>query len=492
MKIFKKILMLCMMSALCLTTAMIGVEAKSGAILKIVANSRVGANDREVYSFDMTVSDKTLLEGLTAEDFDITGNKASTVLDANTGSLCQDFADDGIELSVNDNVLTMNVKQFAYSNDDWKVECAKNPDLDFTRKDIDQVNTDTLDEAIIGTFTYAGLSRKYALYVPKDANGPVPLVVWNHGGGEYAIDIETNLIKNKGLTAWPEAGYKTAVLMIQVSNENYSYGTSENEAKKQLIDQNNALQAALIKKLIAEGKVDEKRVYVTGASSGGGATMRFLMQYPEMFAGAIACCSMDPIVTVHNQSYAALKKEKDSFETIVNNFEKAFQDKVYTWDEAKGAMVEKQVNTQSLLNVPVYFTHAENDPVCSVTSSKAMYQAMSNLGDTNNKLTIWSDEDMAKVGISNSTILNGTPVILHWSWVKLFNEVGEGTPMNWLFKQTKTTQTETPIEKPTEKPVDTNKTSTSVKTGDDSAIAVMASIMMLSAGAYVTIKKYAR
>lgn len=39
--------------------------------------------------------------------------------------------------------------------------------------------------------------------------------------------------------------------------------------------------------------------------------MRFLMQYPEIFAGAIACCSMDPIVPVHNQTFAALGREKD-------------------------------------------------------------------------------------------------------------------------------------------------------------------------------------
>lgn len=494
MKIFKKIIMICIATVLCLTTTIIGVQAKGSTVKRIVANSRVGANDREVYSFDITVSDKTILEGLTAEDFDITGNKASTVLDVETGGLCADYANDGIELTINDNVLTMNVRQFSYSGK-WSVECTKNADLNFTSADVDKVNTDILDEAIRGTYTYAGLTREYALYVPKDAKGPVPLVVWNHGGGEYAIDIETNLIKNRGLTAWPEAGYQTAVLMIQVSNENYSYGTSENEAKKQLIDQNNALQAALIKELIAKNIVDEKQVYVTGASSGGGATMRFLMQYPELFAGAIACCSMDPIVTVHNQSFATLGKEKDSYDTIVNNFENAFQGNVYTYDETTKEMVAKKVDTQALLNLPIYFTHAENDPTCSVTSSKAMYQAMSNLGDTNNKITIWSDEDMAKVGISNSTILTGTPVLLHWSWVKVFNETGEGTPMNWLFQQVKIVEDTKPVETPTEKPAETtltNKSVASVQTGDDSAIAVMASIMMLSAGAYVTIKKYAK
>ncbi|WRK53474.1 prolyl oligopeptidase family serine peptidase [Coprobacillaceae bacterium CR2/5/TPMF4] len=178
----------------------------------------------------------------------------------------------------------------------------------------------------------------------------------------------------------------------------------------------------MIKQLINDGYVDANRVYVTGASSGGGATMRFAMQYPELFAGAIACCSMDPIVWVHFNY-------QDSYEQIVANFENAFQGNVYTWDESQGQMVEKAVDTQSLINLPIYFTHAENDTTCSVTSSKAMYEALNNLGAKNNHLTVWSDSEMAEDGIA--------PQILHWSWVKVLNHNEEGSPMNWLFKQSK-------------------------------------------------------
>ncbi|MGN1182671.1 MAG: prolyl oligopeptidase family serine peptidase, partial [Faecalibacillus sp.] len=302
-------------------------EENSLKINSIVAKTRIGANDKEVYSFIVTVNDASLIKDLKAEDFDITGNKSSTVFDVETGTWCEDYKNDELAISISDNVITMNFKQFVYGND-WNVTCHKLTHLSFTAKDVSKVNTSILDEAVRGKITYAGLTREYALYVPSDATGPVPLVIWNHGGGEYAIDLETNLTKNRGLTAWPEEGYQTAVLMIQVANENYSYGASESEEKKKLIDQNNALQAALVRQLINKNIVDKNRVYVTGASSGGGATMRFLMQYPEMFAGAIACCSMDPIVPVHNQSFAVIGKEKDSFETIVSHFEDAFQDKV--------------------------------------------------------------------------------------------------------------------------------------------------------------------
>ena len=410
-------------------------------VTHIVANSKVGANDREVYSFDVTVNDITLVQDLKAEDFDITNNIATTVLDVDTGTWCAPYENDEISLSIDGNTITLTCKQFKYDNT-WEVVCTKYPELSFKKDDVDDLKTDILDDTTRGTYTYAGLTREYALYVPKDVEGPVPLVVWNHGGGEYNIDLETNLLKNRGLTAWPESGYKTAVLMIQVANPNYSYGTSESPERQMLIDQNNALQAALIKDLIKNGTVAENRVYITGASSGGGATMRFLMQYPELFAGAIACCSMDPIVTVHNQSFKVLGKEKDSFDTIVSNFENAFQGKVYTWDADQDKMVEKQVNTKSLINVPIYFTHAQNDPTCSVDSSKAMYQAFKNLGDTNNKITIWSNDDLKEEGLSDALFDATNPnsaYLLHWSWVKVFNHNEAGSPMNWLFKQSRTT-----------------------------------------------------
>ena len=79
------------------------------------------------------------------------------------------------------------------------------------------------------------------MYLPKNADGSVkknvPLVVWNHGGGEYKGNLEDTLVANKGLTGWVDAGYDVAVLQMQVGNENYSYGAAENEDKKKLIDQ---------------------------------------------------------------------------------------------------------------------------------------------------------------------------------------------------------------------------------------------------------------
>lgn len=485
MKRLKKLVIVVMTLIIAIGIGAIGVNAANLQITSIVANTYVGDGQREVSSFEITVNDINLVTDLNAEDFDITGNFSTIPLDLN-GKNVSEYENDEISLSISENTITLSVKPFNYSRQ-WSVECNESA-LSFDYNDVTTLKTRTLDDALRGTFTYAGLTREYALYLPKNADGSakqkVPLVVWNHGGGEYAGQLENTLVANRGLTAWSEAGNETAVLQIQVANQNYSYGAAFDEAKKSLIDQNNALQAALIKELISEGTVDADRIYVTGASSGGGATMRFVMQYPELFAGAIACCSMDPIVWVHWNN-------QDSYEKIVQNFETAFQGQVYTWDEDSNKMVTKDVDTEKLLELPIYFTHAQNDSTCSVNSSKAMYEALNNLGAKNNHLTIWSDAEMAEAGLAGP--------LLHWSWVKIFNSNEEGSPMNWLFKQTNALPQEPQqpqIPEKTEKLDDIqvldNSPSKSVKTGDDMAVELMVIVMTLSLLAGVTLvnKKY--
>ncbi|WP_296877843.1 prolyl oligopeptidase family serine peptidase [Thomasclavelia sp.] len=492
MRKIKQLFVTLMAFSLMLTFSVSIVKATDGLeVTLIVANTYVGDGQREVSSFEITVNDIDLVNNLVAEDFDIVNNVGTIPFDVNTGELVTAYEDDEITLSLQDNTIIMNVKAFNYNgdynNNQWQVNCEKYPELSFNKEDVTTLNTRTLDDAIRGSYTYAGITREYALYLPANSDGSyktdVPLVIWNHGGGEYAGDIENTLVANRGLTSWVEAGYDCAVLEFQISNENYSYGASFDESKKALIDRNNALQAAFAKQLISDGWVDENRVYVTGASSGGGATMRFVMQYPELFAGAIACCSMDPIVWVHFNN-------QDSYETIVENFETAFQGYVYTWDETSKQMVTKNIDTDALINLPIYFTHAQNDTTCSVNSSKAMYEALNNLGAQNNHLTIWSDAEMAEDGLPAGPLL-------HWSWVKIFNHNEEGTPMNWLFKQVK--MTTVPKEDEVKEPVQsenvvttTDNKTTAVKTGDDSSLELLAGMagITLLTGYCLMKKKY--
>lgn len=381
MKKLKKLFLTAITLSMTLGLSFGSVSATTGLeVQSIVANTFVGDGQREVSSFEIEVNDASLIADLTADDFDITNNVSSIPYDLTTGEMVTDYVDDGISIAIEDNTIVMNVKSFDYTGkynadftkNPWQITCEKYPELSFNKDNVTELKTRTLDNVIRGEYTYAGLTREYALYLPKNSNGSyktdVPLVVWNHGGGEYAGEIEN---------------------------------------------------------------------------------------------------------------------------TLVANFENAFQGNVYTWDESQGQMVEKAVDTQSLINLPIYFTHAENDTTCSVTSSKAMYEALNNLGAKNNHLTVWSDSEMAEDGIA--------PQILHWSWVKVLNHNEEGSPMNWLFKQSKEvtevpetpTVPETPVvDVPADQNQPVDQKATAVKTGDSSNSEIFVCLAGLAIlGGYLSTRK---
>jgi predicted peptidase len=175
---------------------------------------------------------------------------------------------------------------------------------------------------------------------------------------------------------------------------------------------------AFIDTLIKEGKVDGSKLFCAGASSGGGCTMRFMMQFPDRFKAAIPCCAMDPIVPIH------MVKEKYDGQ-FTDDLVKAFQDKVYKWNGSD--MVLEDMDTKAFCDLPMFFVHAESDRTCKVISSHAYFNARQRLGAKNDKIEIYDDAYMQKFGIST--------MISHFSWVPLLNDYSEGKAMDWLVKQ---------------------------------------------------------
>lgn len=124
----------------------------------------------------------------------------------------------------------------------------------------------------------------------------------------------------------------------------------------------------------------------SGASSGGGCTMRFMMQFADRVKAAIPCCAMDPIVPIHKVD----EKYPGQFTDDV--------EKVWTSDKA-----------------------------CKVASTYAYSEARKRLGATSDKVLIYSDEDLISWGVA--------PMMAHFSWVPLLDDYSEGSPMSWMIAQ---------------------------------------------------------
>ena len=280
----------------------------SAQVEKVEIMAEVGDYGMLVDAIEITVRNAASLRGLTAADFDLVNNVSGAFVDAATGKPAQPYEDDGITISRKGNVLRIEAKPFNkngraegwFKRLPWELHCAADSALNVTPAQVSAEHIAVLDDCIHGEFSFGGLTREYMLHLPKDASGKVlknvPLLVWQIGGGEYDKDMMTVATANRCLVSLAKEGVPCAALVFAIANPNYHYSASLFPEKIELIDRNNALQMAFIDTLIADGTVDGSRLFCAGASSGGGCTMRFMMQFANRFKGAIPCCAMDPIV----------------------------------------------------------------------------------------------------------------------------------------------------------------------------------------------------
>jgi pimeloyl-ACP methyl ester carboxylesterase len=132
----------------------------------------------------------------------------------------------------------------------------------------------------------------YSYFYNEDAEEPLPLVVFFHGGGQ-GNDIYTPIRFSNGGTVWanPEnqAKYPTHVL----APRNAQTVESMHKVK------------AIIDGMIDAGKVDPNRVYITGFSMGGASTWTFLRTFPDFAAAAAPLCPAGGPNTVENAKAVA-------------------------------------------------------------------------------------------------------------------------------------------------------------------------------------------
>jgi len=144
-----------------------------------------------------------------------------------------------------------------------------------------------------GAFTaerYHGHARtlRYKLFVPSGhGDGPLPLLVMLHGGGQDADDFAlgtgmNELAQEAGcLVAYPE----------QSTDANWSRCWNWfDDAHHRRGQGEPALIAGVVRKVMAEHAVDRTRVYVAGLSAGGAMAVILGRTYPDVFA-AVGCHS---------------------------------------------------------------------------------------------------------------------------------------------------------------------------------------------------------
>ena len=119
----------------------------------------------------------------------------------------------------------------------------------------------------------------YLVYLPadydKDKSKQWTLVIFLHGAGERGSNVQ--LVRKNGLTQTLEQRGAIPYVMVAPqcpANTGWNVGTLD-----KLLDQ-----------VLADYRVDKKRVVLTGLSLGGFGTWSWSTEHPERFAGLVPIC----------------------------------------------------------------------------------------------------------------------------------------------------------------------------------------------------------
>jgi len=148
-----------------------------------------------------------------------------------------------------------------------------------------------------------GSTLPYRILFPEgyDEGKKYPMILVLHGAGERGSDNEKQLTHGGKLflDSAVRKKYKAIVVFPQCPAENYWASVEIDRTKTPLaLDFDYArpitkpLQASieLVRQLMREEKVDERRVYITGLSMGGMGTFEAVYRNPGLFAAALPIC----------------------------------------------------------------------------------------------------------------------------------------------------------------------------------------------------------
>jgi predicted peptidase len=300
--------------------------------------------------------------------------------------------------------MSLMVEPFDYHRD-FEVHCKS---FHFTKADISEVKTEIADD-----FTACEkYDVRYRLHEPS-CKGMRPLLLFLHGGGEIGYDNWNQLVNTFGATEWAKRYPDIYVMAPQAPGK---FDSDKIGTKSFLKDVNYmpferpfdssstngfgwnreylSNVCTIIREMIKDGKVDGKRVYVTGLSMGGAGTLRALAVDRSLFAAAAPVCP-----TMNPETFAIMKGLGD-FKIWIST---AYVD----------------------------FTYSRHKYIVD----GIMY--LRDQGSRNARLTLYSHEELAKYGLGSNYDLTVDERMIenHQSWVLTYhNEYGI---MDWLLTQEK-------------------------------------------------------
>ena len=247
-------------------------------VLSVDANCESEAYGRTIKSFTFHVNSTESILDLTAKDFQAyhlvyDANETHKPFDAPARSVS--FTKDSITVEVAPVYPDQSFTKEGY----WTVKCTANALLS-----VDASSTVAYVDPVVDAFenfdiTYGegedAAKMNCYLYTPENADGPLPIVIFNSGGtgisttgNVYGANFAVSFAKAESQEKWP----------CYVLYPQRNAGSTENliDCVKNYVDG-----------LVAQGKVDGSRIYMTGESAGSGFLTNFINRHPGWNAAIV-------------------------------------------------------------------------------------------------------------------------------------------------------------------------------------------------------------
>lgn len=342
-------------------------------------------------------------------------------------------------------------------------------------------------------------------YQYYDAGSADSLIIWFHGNGEgdYIYNGTANgnnvaqMLANRGTVAWAtdeaQEIFGGAHVMAFQAPDTWYYAQRDGLLEKAYNE---------IQEVIQAKGIDPEKVYVSGCSAGGYMTTRMLIAYPDMFKAAMINCPALDVASIRGGE-TPTDEELD----IIKNSNTG----IWLVQGTTDSSVNQDDCAKRLFN---YLTKDQDITETKYHQDIASDYTTYETGDGKYKMSLYETVDLEDKADSFGVVRPQGKLVFaedfnqdgvleeikwsdHWSWIYTLRNNptdASGTKIwSWAvnYAAAKTEPEKKPEEKPVSNPVN-NKPATSVQTGDDTAIASVISIMLLSAGAYIAIKKYAK
>lgn len=259
-------------SILCLTGIFTVVsQAEETAYEKVTLNCRHTSYGDEVENITFTVADTAPYMGLTPDDFTLSNALIDVLLQVKTEVKVENILFTPTEIELDVEPFMIKVTCVESPTDDFAVT-STDAGLSFTYADIDEIYCPQEASFDDGVSQVGEAEVPYKLYSPAVAAEPLPIVIYNHGGGCSGADGV--LSDDSFACTWAEA----------TSQKKYPcYVLAPYRFLKQEVNQDDLHAAikAIIDGLVEEGKVDANRIYMTGESAGSIYTITFANAYPD-------------------------------------------------------------------------------------------------------------------------------------------------------------------------------------------------------------------